>query len=63
MISTMHRFMLCYHAIICYEWACQNQEKNQTELEDRRSLRRIIVVLDNIVEYNGVRELADFKIS
>jgi hypothetical protein len=36
-----------------------NQERNQTGLEQRRSLRRIIVVLDNMIEYNRVRELAD----
>ena len=36
-----------------------NQEKNQTAIEERRSLRRIIVTSDDIVEYNRVKELAD----
>ena len=36
-----------------------NQEKNQTAIEERRDLRRIIVTLDDIVEYNRVKELAD----
>ena len=36
-----------------------NQEKNQTATEERKSLRRIIVTLDDIVEYNRVKELAN----
>ena len=36
-----------------------NQEKNQTAIEERRSLRRIIVTSDDIVEYNRVKELPD----
>ena len=36
-----------------------NQEKNQTAIEERKSLRRIIVILGDIVEYNRVKELAD----
>jgi hypothetical protein len=32
-----------------------NQEKNQTAIEERRDLRRIIVTLDDIVEYNRVK--------
>jgi hypothetical protein len=36
-----------------------NQEKNQTAVEEKRNLRAIIVTLDDIVEYNRVKELAD----
>jgi hypothetical protein len=36
-----------------------NQEKNQTAAEERKNLRPIIVILDDIVEYNRVKELAD----
>ena len=36
-----------------------NQEKNQTAIEERRSLRRIIVTSDDIVEYNRVKGLPD----
>lgn len=36
-----------------------NQEKNQTAIEERRSLRRIIVTSDDIVEYNRVKEPPD----
>jgi hypothetical protein len=36
-----------------------NQEKNQTAIEETKNLRAIIVKLDNIVEYNKLKELAD----
>jgi hypothetical protein len=36
-----------------------NQEKNQTAVQERKNLRPIIVVLDDIIEYNRVKELAD----
>jgi hypothetical protein len=35
------------------------QEKNQTAVEAKKNLRAIIVTLDDIVEYNRVKELSD----
>jgi hypothetical protein len=35
------------------------KKKNQTAVEEKRNLRAIIVTLDDIVEYNRVKELAD----
>ena len=43
----------------CMNQLDHNQEKNQTTIEEKRNLRAIIVTLDDIVEYNRVKELAD----
>ena len=37
-----------------------NQEKNQTAVDEKKNLRAIIVTLDDIVEYNRVKELSDY---
>jgi hypothetical protein len=39
-----------------------NQEKNETATPERKHLRRIIVILDHIIEYNRLKELADLVI-
>ena len=36
-----------------------NQEKNETEVSERKYLRRIIVILYHVVEYDRIKELAD----
>lgn len=36
-----------------------DQEKNETAVPERKYLRRIIVILENIVEYNRLKELGD----
>jgi hypothetical protein len=36
-----------------------NQEKNQTAVQEGDNLRRIIVILDDVVEYNRIKEPAD----
>jgi hypothetical protein len=43
----------------CMNQLDHNQEKNQTTIEEKRNLRAIIMTLDDIVEYNRVKELAD----
>jgi hypothetical protein len=51
---------LYYDIMIPYHMSrLDDQEKNETAVPERKYLRRIIVILDNVVEYNRLKELGD----
>jgi hypothetical protein len=56
-----HRISLYYAIMVEYAMSQldDNQEKNETEAPERKYLRRIIVTLDRITEYNRLTELAN----
>jgi hypothetical protein len=60
-IMIAHWISLYYAIMIAYVMSQldDNQEKNETAAPERKHLRRIIVILDHIIEYNRLTELAN----